>query len=110
MAKRKRTFNVKSYAIAVLRRASYRTPARGEVLRTARVAYGRYRCAKCTDVFGRKEVQVDHILPVVQTSGWDGFDGFISRLFCDPSGLQVLCKPCHKDKSQAENKTRKRAK
>lgn len=105
----KKVFNVKSYAIAALRRASYRTPMRYEALNKAKVARGLYKCAKCSLVRARKDIQLDHLSPVVKISGWDGFDGFITRLFCPASGLQVLCrKPCHAEKTKAENAERKR--
>lgn len=106
----RRAFSVKAFAIAVLRRASYRAPARSEALRQARSARNTYHCKKCSASFSRREVQIDHKLPVVSTSGWDSFDGFIDRLFCGVDGLQVLCKPCHKEKTQAENKARREAK
>jgi hypothetical protein len=60
-------------------------------------------------VFARKEIQIDHISPVVPTSGWEGFDNFIARLFCASNGLQTLCKPCHKAKSKEENAARRAA-
>lgn len=103
----KGVFNVKSFAIAVLRRASYRSPIRSQVLKEARTSRNAYVCKACSQVFPRRGVAVDHISPVVPVTGWDGFDNFISRLFCPVSSLQVLCKNCHKDKTQAENKTRR---
>lgn len=108
--KARKLFNKKSYAIALLRRGSYRAPMRYQALQRAKVMYGRYTCAACEGIFARKDIQVDHIAPVVNVSGWDGFDLFIDRLFCDSEGLQVMCKPCHKAKSQKENASRPRVK
>lgn len=103
----KKVFNVKSFAIAVLRRASYRSPTRSQVLKEARRTRNNYVCADCSEVFPRKAVAVDHKEPVVPVTGWDSFDGFICRLFCPSTGLQVLCKPCHKEKTNEENKVRR---
>ena len=106
-----RAFDIKAYAIGALRRASYRTPMRSEVFKKSRIARNTYRCAGCRETFPRRGVQVDHIVPVVPTTGWDSFDGFIQRLFCPSSGLQVLCKlGCHKEKTRKENAARKAAK
>lgn len=67
-----------------------------------------YTCAECKYEFPAKEVQVDHISPVVVPSeGFVSWDKFITRLFCDKQNLQVLCKPCHKNKTAEEKKARK---
>ena len=67
----------------------------------------KYRCAECAKSFGSKEVQVDHIQPVVpldrEIKDWNEY---MSRLFCSSDNLQVLCKPCHKDKCNEETKIR----
>lgn len=95
------------FAIAALRRASYRWPANSEALKLARVARNEYECNICKGIFGRREVQKDHIEPVVPVTGWIGFDDFIQRLYCSVDKIQVACKPCHKVKSQIENKLRR---
>lgn len=108
MAK-KRPFNLVSYLRSVLRKASYRHPQRSEAMRQARVAYGTYRCAVCGKNKKPKEVAVDHVTPVVPITGWDSWDGFISRLFCDAEGLQVICRtPCHEEKTKKERELRKK--
>lgn len=62
----------------------------------------RYICAKCKKVYIAYSVQVDHIEPVIPFN-WAKRDipieHFIKRVYCDPSNLQVLCKPCHLDKT-----------
>ncbi len=104
--------NLKGFVIAMLRRASYRWPPRSQVLRAARRGRGKYECVLCGPAIthGRKEVQVDHKVPVIPLTGWDTFDAFIERLFCDVAGLQVLCKPCHSVKTKAENAKRSKKK
>lgn len=105
--KKARAFDLSRYIINVLRRASYRLRSRTQALDKARVHYGKYKCAKCEQIFERQKIQVDHIDPVVPISGFTTWDEYIARLFCGPEGLQILCKPCHKQKSVAENKERR---
>ncbi|MGL5078376.1 MAG: HNH endonuclease [Waterburya sp.] len=99
--------NLKTWLVPKLRRASYMWPARKKVLDAARIERGRYRCAHCNLIFGPKEISLDHINPVVPTNGWDNWDGYITRLYCEPEGLQVLCDPCHDKKTKTEEKERK---
>lgn len=66
-----------------------------------------YKCACCTEEFTLKEIEVDHIEPVIPETGFNTWDEFIERLFCPAENLQVLCKTCHKKKSKEENNKRK---
>lgn len=68
-----------------------------------------YKCAKCKELFTSKDIQVDHIDPVVPPSGFTTWDDFINRLFCPAKNLQVLCKKCHQVKTKAESEKRKTA-
>ena len=99
--------DLKIFVISTLRRASYRWPSRTEALMKARVSRGIYKCSLCDGEFGRKEIQVDHIEPVIPLEGWVGWDSFIDRLYCKSEGLSILCKPCHKTKTYLENELRK---
>lgn len=89
-----------------LRRISYQWIPRKLALKQARKARGKYECAHCKHIFGPKEIQADHIDSVIPLTGWDDWNGFILRLFCDVTGYQILCKPCHQDKSTHENSQR----
>lgn len=109
MAKEKKN-EAFGFAIAALRRASYRWPANSEALKAARIARNEYECAACKGIFGRREVQKDHIEPVVPTTGWISFDDFIKRLYCDISGISILCKKCHSAKTKLENEIRRKNK
>jgi 5-methylcytosine-specific restriction endonuclease McrA len=62
-----------------------------------------YKCAKCKKVYPSREVQVDHIQPVVDPIvGFVNWDEYIDRLFCEESNLQVLCLTCHDGKTKKE--------
>lgn len=111
-----------SYIKSVLRKASMRWKPVNQVKQEARTERGFYKCAECGEVVtatvvatlknGKtkriKNVAVDHINPVVPTSGFDNWDNVIKRLFCDKEGLQLLCKECHDKKCQEEVSERKR--
>ena len=108
----------KGFLTSVIRGGFRRWPPKFNVLKAALTgkkinkASGRiaahYRCACCQEEFPSKEVQVDHINPVVPSSGFTTWDEFINRLFCGEEELQVLCKSCHLVKTKEENKERKR--
>lgn len=65
-----------------------------------------YVCAKCKEEFPQKEIQIDHIKPIVGVEGFISWDKFIEGLFCDKENLQALCSECHKLKSKLENEER----
>lgn len=68
-----------------------------------------YRCAKCRKHHVAADVQVDHTDPVVcPKEGFKDWDTYIERMFCGVEKLQVLCKPCHKKKTAAEQKVRRK--
>lgn len=80
------------------------------------------RCASCGELFLEKELEVDHIEPIVSIGktmylcSRDDFDPEIhtclaevaEKLFCEVDGLQVLCSTCHKSKSSEERQARKK--
>lgn len=106
-----KTFVLKNYLVSVLRRASYRYPARSEAMRTARVERGLYKCAMCNNLFNNKDIKLDHIDPVVSpVDGFIDWNTFISRLFVQPNQYQVLCTTCHQGKTNAEKAIRKKYK
>ena len=63
-----------------------------------------YKCAECGKEFPAKDVQVDHIEPIVPLSGFVSWDETIERMLCEKDGLQVLCLTCHSKKSLEERK------
>lgn len=107
-----------SFIKSALRAASRRWPQKHEALKKACVgkrlnkATGKdifhYKCAACANLFKAADVQVDHIDPVVSVErGFEGWDVYIERMFCEADGYQVLCKPCHSIKTANERKARK---
>lgn len=106
-----------SFIKSALRSASVRWPPRYLTLNEAFVDVrtnektGRkakhFECAMCKNLFPQKDVQVNHKEPVVPPTGFTTWDDIIERLFCEKEGLEVLCKPCHKDVTAEENKLRK---
>lgn len=75
--------------------------------RTGKLAM-HFLCAECHNDFPAKLVAVDHINPIVPIDmhvlDWNVV---ISNLFCEKSGLQVLCKDCHTAKTNEENAQRR---
>lgn len=70
----------------------------------------RYSCEHCHNEFKSNEVEVDHKNPVVQlyeSANDMSVELYVNRVFCSPLNLQLLCKACHKVKTDRENKTRK---
>lgn len=108
----------RSFVTSALRAASRRWPPKYKALSTAYVSKKinkktgkmamHYKCARCAKLFVATGVQVDHILPVVDPkTGFSTWDVFIDRLFCEKENLQVLCRPCHKEKTEQEKLERK---
>lgn len=109
----------KAFITSALRGSFRRWPPKFQVLKNAFVGRkvnkktkreaSHYKCAKCKKHFVQVDVQVDHIEPVVHPDeGFISWDVFIDRLLCEAENLQVLCKPCHKKKSDLERKARKK--
>lgn len=92
---------VRAYIKSALRRVWGRSRQRQQALKTAKVEYGKYRCADCDGIFRRKEINVDHTNPV---GAFKNFDLYIERLFCDAKGLRILCVACHKIKTKKDRK------
>ena len=106
-----------SFIKSAIRKASMRYPPKYEVLNAAKVGKRinpksgkmaeHYKCAACGQDSPASSVAVDHILPIVDVTGFSGWGEVVERLFCPPEGLQVLCLECHKKKSQEENAERR---
>ena len=106
---------IKSFIVSVLRAGARRWPPKYETLAEAcigqkiNIKSGRlakhYKCNACKKEFPAKDVEVDHISPVVHTTeGFLDWNEFIKRLYCGKENMQVLCKLCHKIKTKEERK------
>lgn len=105
--KQRKKQNLRTFIVGTLRRATFKWSARTEAMAAARVERGKYRCASCGDIFGPKEVDLDHNVPVIDPKkGWTNYDDFIERLFCPAEGFSVLCKQCHEQKTFVEDQMR----
>jgi len=110
MAKKKKGPNRITFAKGALRRASLMWKPINECRVNARRERGKYECAMCHDLFGPKEVQIDHVHPVIDLiKGFTTWDDYIERLFCDVENLACLCKTCHAAKTASEVQMRKYA-
>lgn len=107
----------KSFITSALRGGFTRYPPKFEVLSKAYTctkineASGRkakhYRCKKCGGEFVSKNIQVDHIKPIIDpTMGFTTWDDYISRLYCETKNLQCLCISCHAAKTKKERDVR----
>lgn len=64
-----------------------------------------YRCSICLGEFTNNNVEVDHVSPVVDPSvGFLDWNTYISRLFSSRENYQLVCKACHKIKTNNEKK------
>lgn len=111
---------LKQFVINALRRAIFKWVPRRVALDSAEVHEGEYtiikekdrsrkkfKCNECKGIFRSKEINVDHIQPVVDPEkGFVGFDEYIERMFCKVDGFQVLCKECHDVKTYLEGRIR----
>jgi 5-methylcytosine-specific restriction endonuclease McrA len=88
----------KYHIIASIKRGFLTHPFRKIALEKAKVA-NQFKCSCCLKLFSRETIQVDHIHPI---AGFKNWDEFIERLFVGPDKLQVLCKKCHREKTNKE--------
>jgi 5-methylcytosine-specific restriction endonuclease McrA len=110
-------FNVKTHLIKYIRIAFLRSKVRSQVFNLYKKERGQYQCNKCKCLFKRNELQVDHIIPVIDIKkGFEDFTTYINNMFgtseklelkyCDLSKFQLLCKKCHEEKTKKENERR----
>lgn len=62
-----------------------------------------YSCQVCNQWVASTKVVVDHINPVVSVEdGFQDWNTFVDRLWCDISNLQRICEFCHQIKTNTE--------
>lgn len=110
-----------SFIKSALRAASSRWPPKYQCLKEAFVGVKEnvktkrqskhYRCNSCYKEYPSADVQVDHILPVIDPfKGFETWDRVIERMFCSVEYFQVLCTDCHKNKTTVERQQAKERK
>ncbi len=104
--------NLKRLIVAALRRYSMYWKPRELAVTNARVSRGNYKCNICKiDTFKRPDIQVDHIIPAVDTKtglkNWYDLIIFIIGLYSSTENFQAICRTCHSIKSSGESKMRK---
>jgi len=87
---------------SALRAAFQKWGPRNKAKLNAKVGYNQYECAHCGDIFGNREVEVDHIEPAGSLKCADDLPQFVTRMFVEVEGFQLLCKPCHQTKTNKE--------
>lgn len=117
MAKKKPKYNQNSVIRGALRRAFARSPAVQEVMAASRREVPRYNkdgsrhkknwvqreCQVCNAWVSTSKMAVDHINPVISVDdGFQDWNEFVARLWCDPKNLQRICDTCHDKKTQEE--------
>lgn len=132
MAKKPKKFILSAYMKNAVRRLSYKFRSRSEALIAVRIPrpadWPNKRvqyvvpCASCGFLFEQGETQCDHIDPIIPTSGWPqapkselyecttddkDMNVLVYRTFVPAKRLQIMCRPCHKEKSNAENAIRR---
>ncbi len=125
-SKKKPAFNQNAAIRGAIRRLFSRSPVHREVLAKVRREVPKYNqdgarskkdsvqylCNVCKSYVGSTKVEVDHIIPVIETNehGFVDWNMFVDRLFCGPENLQVICDPCHDKKTHEEQQKRQAAK
>lgn len=95
-----------NFAMQSLRRATYRWPFGHMAMKRQHVERGFYSCESCKQSFGPKEINKDHIEPVIPVTGFKSWDETIERMFAKSTGYQILCINCHDAKTLVENQMR----
>lgn len=70
-------------------------------------------CPSCNNYIPKSYMEVDHITPLIglmESLEGLSWDEVINRLWCEERNLQAICSDCHKKKTHAENKLRRRYK
>jgi 5-methylcytosine-specific restriction endonuclease McrA len=103
MKTKAKAYNWDTKIMSAIRKIWRFSPERRQCLAEA-TRDGLCLCHSCGQWVHHKLVTVDHVDPVVPTTGFDSWDGVIQRM--RHNNLTTLCDPCHKLKTKAENAER----
>jgi hypothetical protein len=92
-----------NYVKNALRIATYKWSYFAIAMQRQRIERGLYTCESCKGNFGPKEINRDHIEPVIPVTGWENWESYINRLFVKSDQIQILCIRCHENKTATEN-------
>lgn len=121
MAKKPTKYNQNAVIRGALRRAFARSPLVQQKMAESRREVPRYnkdgsrskkdavqrQCEVCKSWVGSTKIAVDHINPVVSVDdGFQDWNEFVDRLWCDIKNLQRICDTCHDVKTNIERTTR----
>lgn len=71
------------------------------------------KCPKCSKNTPTYLIEVDHIIPIIPIDRSFlemSLDEVVDRIWCEPTNLQAICKPCHNEKTKQERDARKKSK
>jgi 5-methylcytosine-specific restriction endonuclease McrA len=115
--KKKAPFNQNAAIRGAIRRIFSRSPVVREVLFEGRREVPRYnkdgsrakkdsvqyQCQVCDEFVSSTKIAVDHKIPVISVEeGFQDWNIFVARLFCQKENLQRICDPCHQEKTNEE--------
>lgn len=101
----RRSFRFWNPMMTALKKASRPSQSANKRLKTE------FQCAECSKWFPRTQVQIDHIIPCGSLMCYDDIVPFIKNLTQeDDKSYQILCKSCHKEKTDSEKTARKNTK
>lgn len=107
--RKKKAFPLDRYLMGCFRKVFGWYPPRRYVKESSRRGKEQYECGLCKGLFRRSEIVVDHVEPVIDPmEGFKGYDVLFKRMFCLPSNLMAVCRPCHLTKTNEENKIRRK--
>jgi len=109
----------KSWIISALRDRSRYWKPKQEAIGRARIKRGIYKCELCWTEWPwtlpplkgkkrkRKNIQADHVIPVVWVEWFTTYNDWIDRCFVPAEGFQAICWECHTEITNRENKERR---
>jgi len=104
--KKKKVGIPKSKIMSAVRRLWLYSDERKEALNRNVTEDGFHRCEICRAL--TEHYALDHKIPVVPLTGFDGYTEAFTRMFCPAEDLQKICDSCHGKKTAYEAGERKK--
>jgi len=96
-----------NFVMQSLRRATYRWPYGHIALSRASAGERGFKiCESCKGTFRTKDIEKDHINPVIPVTGFKSWDETIARMFVKSDEYSAICLQCHENKTKIENQMR----